>query len=143
MHGLLDRRTEGDEAVDARGNSQNRHDYTEEELAALELWGRKIGLAVLRGNKSAAHELVHVALARLREQNKSPLLTTSLIEMGVDVRTANALERERDILTVEDLLQSTPGVLATIPNMGPLNIIGIYSVLLRYTITRVIELEAK
>ncbi len=55
-------------------------------------------------------------------------LEMSTAEIGLSVRTTNCLE-ERGIFTVEDLLNSTPQELLSIPNFGEKTLEEVYKAL--------------
>lgn len=128
------------ESGDATATSGPRENLSAEEVDSIQIVAMKIGLAIKRGNRPAVYELVENALAAMRPQIESPMLSLSLAEVGIDVRTCNTLEA-RGILTVKDLLHADRRDLLAIQNFGEVSMIGIFAQLTSFSINRVHEVE--
>lgn len=109
----------------------------------IEMWGPRVALQMYRQNAEAAHAIVERGIGERNSFDDTQLLKASLATIGADQRACNLLEKHLCIGTVEELLAATPGELATVPMMGPNTIVAIYASLLKYTVYRVLELEAK
>jgi hypothetical protein len=105
------------------------------------VWGFKIAAQMLYGNEQAAHEIVTRGIAERQQKDKPALLSTPLVELGVDLRAVNALEKHRNIVTVEELLEADCGDLLMIPSFGEANLRGVLACVLKGAVKRVIELE--
>ena len=64
-----------------------------------------------------ASTLVRLSEAEVRKQRRQEILSMSIAQIGLLVRTTNCLESE-GILTVRDLLNSSPERLLKISNFG-------------------------
>ncbi|MDO4424355.1 MAG: DNA-directed RNA polymerase subunit alpha C-terminal domain-containing protein [Planctomycetia bacterium] len=77
-----------------------------------------------------AKTCVRLSEAELRRQKLQETLNLSIAQIGLLVRTTNCLETE-GILTVRDLLNSSPERLLKISNFGAKTLLEVYAALER------------
>lgn len=75
-----------------------------------------------------APTLVRLSEAEIRRQKRQEILNLSIAQIGLLVRTTNCLESE-GILTVRDLLNSSPERLLKISNFGTKTLLEVYAAL--------------
>lgn len=75
-----------------------------------------------------ASTLVRLSEAEVRKQRRQEILNMSIAQIGLLVRTTNCLESE-GILTVRDLLNSSPERLLKISNFGNKTLLEVYDAL--------------
>jgi hypothetical protein len=137
-----DMRRQETEGIAHTATSGPNENLSPEEFDEVRLFGMKIGLAAKRGNAPAARAMLEEAIAAMRPQVSSPLLTLTLAEVGIELRACNYLEeREPSIVTVEQLLQARPQELLAIPGFGELTLVGIFAQLVRFMLNRMFEVE--
>jgi len=78
---------------------------------------------------------VRLSEAELRRQKRQEILNLSIAQIGLLVRTTNCLESE-GILTVRDLLNSSPERLLKIANFGAKTLLEVYGALEKLGFTR-------
>lgn len=105
-------------------------------------WGHRVGIQIWHQNREAAYDTVAAGLEERRAKTVHPLLEMPLTAIGVEVRPANLLEKHLGITTVEGLLNTTGSEMLTVPNFGHIQAYEAMAALLRYSVKRVIELEA-
>ncbi len=115
---------------------------SDDEVAALESAGNKIMLKLAGRNWAGAHgevEAYHheVDLASTRND----LLDCSLAEIGVSVRTCNALDEYMNVLTVRGVLMQTVDKLSVVPNFGPKATIEVFQKITAAAVKRTRQLE--
>jgi hypothetical protein len=124
------------------GAVSRTHKLSDGQLEAIETWARKIALQIAHGNRTAAHDLVDKGVAQMHALDRSPLLSTSLAEVGVPNRLANALERYLGVTTIDGLLGTPTGELLTIPSFGEASVFTLLSTLVQYLVKRILYMEA-
>ncbi len=82
-----------------------------------------------------ASTLVRLSEAEVRKQRRQEILSMSIAQIGLLVRTTNCLESE-GILTVRDLLNSSPERLLKISNFGNKTLLEVYDALEKLGFTR-------
>ncbi|MBQ6108274.1 MAG: DNA-directed RNA polymerase subunit alpha [Thermoguttaceae bacterium] len=82
-----------------------------------------------------ASTLVRLSEAEVRKQRRQEILSMSIAQIGLLVRTTNCLESE-GILTVRDLLNSSPERLLKISNFGNKTLLEVYDALEKLDFTR-------
>ena len=82
-----------------------------------------------------ASTLVRLSERELRQQRRQEILSMSIAQIGLLVRTTNCLESE-GILTVRDLLSSSPERLLKISNFGAKTLLEVYGALEKLGFTR-------
>ena len=82
-----------------------------------------------------ASTLVRLSEKELRQQRRQEILSMSIAQIGLLVRTTNCLESE-GILTVRDLLNSSPERLLKISNFGAKTLLEVYGALEKLGFTR-------
>ena len=103
----------------------------------------KVALMVEHKNWDGAHELVERLRAdSKRREPRAPLLATPLTELGVEVRTANALET-RDVRDLEDLVTTAPVLLKGINNVDSWTLVTLYHTALGWVTRRCQAAEAE
>ena len=75
-----------------------------------------------------ASTLVRLSEAEVRKQRRQEVLSMSIAQIGLLVRTTNCLESE-GILTVRDLLNNSPERLLKIANFGYKTLLEVYDAL--------------
>lgn len=78
---------------------------------------------------------VRLSERELRQQRRQEILSMSIAQIGLLVRTTNCLESE-GILTVRDLLSSSPERLLKISNFGAKTLLEVYGALEKLGFTR-------
>ena len=78
---------------------------------------------------------VRLSEAEVRKQRRQEILNMSIAQIGLLVRTTNCLESE-GILTVRDLLNSSPERLLKISNFGNKTLLEVYDALEKLGFTR-------
>src|SRR6185503_20886838 len=116
---------------------------TDEDAAFSDLWGNKIGLQIVRGNRAAVKVLVDEAFEARRPSGGGPILSTPLAELGFDNRACNALERYLGISTVEQLLAADESAVLSIPNVGSTMLLAMVKALALKGIRRSMQLETE
>src|SRR4051812_11595811 len=101
-----DRRLQEADGADGSATSGPNENLSPEEFEEVRILGMRIGLAIKRGNRDAAYELVECALAAMRPKSESPILSMHLAEVGIDVRSCNTMEERHSIHTVQQLLEA-------------------------------------
>ncbi len=82
-----------------------------------------------------ASTLVRLSETEMRKQRRQEILNMSIAQIGLLVRTTNCLESE-GILTVRDLLSSSPERLLKISNFGAKTLLEVYGALEKLGFTR-------
>ena len=82
-----------------------------------------------------ASTLMRLSEAEVRKQRRQEILSMSIAQIGLLVRTTNCLESE-GILTVRDLLSSSPERLLKISNFGAKTLLEVYGALEKLGFTR-------
>lgn len=82
-----------------------------------------------------ASTLVRLSESEMRKQRRQEILNMSIAQIGLLVRTTNCLESE-GILTVRDLLSSSPERLLKISNFGAKTLLEVYGALEKLGFTR-------
>lgn len=109
---------------------------------------------VVGGTVAAALGLRHYERARLvldraiaeiererEELAKSPWLNLTLVQIGVSLRLANALERDRHVVTVGDLLQVSRPSLEGVRGVDSKQIAELFQTLAAFAVGRLMEQE--
>ena len=118
-----------------------RNDLTEEQRVLAESWAGRVGLAMVNGHKSRAHELVDLGIIAIAAQTKAAILTMPLVELGLGMRVCNQLEKYCEAFTIEDVLQLDLNELMSIPNFSTLTVLHLFGAIAKFSVGRVIELE--
>lgn len=105
------------------------------EKALAERYGRQVALELLGRNRPAAIHVVDQALQALDPPKKSEFYSRPLADI-LDVKLANALERNLNLLTVEDVLGVEQSLLLTIPNFGMTSLAQLAWALLKAALER-------
>lgn len=116
-------------------------ELTAEQVEEIQRIGSRVGMAILRGNRSLAHELVDQAVAARAAADKPAILETPLAEIGIDNRSCNALENVLGILTLDGLLKTDLAELLAVPTFGYMSILSMFAKTLSFTINHAIGLE--
>ncbi|MBQ6106795.1 MAG: DNA-directed RNA polymerase subunit alpha C-terminal domain-containing protein [Thermoguttaceae bacterium] len=82
-----------------------------------------------------ASTLVRLSEREIQKQRRQEILNMSIAQIGLLVRTTNCLESE-GILTVRDLLNSSPERLLKISNFGHKTLLEVYDALEKLGFTR-------
>ncbi|MGB0888914.1 MAG: hypothetical protein ACPGWS_01400 [Solirubrobacterales bacterium] len=106
-------------------------------------WTRKLELDLSRGNVAAAERCFEQAVAALvsHEKSTTSVVDTPLGEVGVALRTANALEEHLGVTTVGDLLGVTREQVLGISGFAVVMYETLLAELLGYVVRRCLEHE--
>lgn len=119
----------------------HRGDLSAEDQDFVDIWGTKVGLQMVHGNREAALATVDRGLAARATKDTTPFLSLPLAMLGIDKRACGALEKYRQITTVEQFLQSDMTSLRETPQVGPRTVDTLLQNIALQALRKVAELE--
>lgn len=103
-------------------------------------YSRQIELELVAQQGGTAKDLVDSAIAEMQLKKQAHFYDTPLVEL-IEMKDANALEKNLDVRTVGEALETEYNVITTVPRFGPRAVHMLYLQILKHAINRLHALE--